>query len=91
MNRWTRFLIHRDSEQPFPHRESGRDIADQDPALDAFLRAKRIRHTAKSSEPDRMRQTITPFFCSVDNVDMIQVTTMERGDGVAGNPGYPDK
>lgn len=45
----------------------------------------------KSLNPDRMRQNIDLFSFAVDDADMAQMATMDRGDGVAWASGDPSK
>ena len=45
----------------------------------------------KSLNPDRMRQNIDLFSFSIDETDMRQMATMDRGDGVAWASGDPSK
>ena len=45
----------------------------------------------KSLNPDRMRQNIDLFSFSIDDADMAQMATMDRGDGVAWATGDPSK
>jgi 2,5-diketo-D-gluconate reductase A len=45
----------------------------------------------KSLNPDRMRQNLDLFSFSIDDDDMAQMTTMDRGDGVAWASGDPSK
>ena len=45
----------------------------------------------KSLNPDRMRQNIDLFSFAIDDADMAQLGTMDRGDGVAWASGDPSK
>lgn len=45
----------------------------------------------KSLNPDRMRQNLDLFSFSIDDADMAQMATMDRGDGVAWATGDPSK
>lgn len=45
----------------------------------------------KSLNPDRMRQNIDLFSFAIDEGDMAQMATMDRGDGVAWASGDPSK
>lgn len=45
----------------------------------------------KSLNPDRMRQNIDLFSFAIDDADMAQMATMDRGDGVAWASGDPSK
>lgn len=45
----------------------------------------------KSLNPDRMRQNIDLFSFAIDDADMAQIATMDRGDGVAWASGDPSK
>ncbi len=45
----------------------------------------------KSLNPDRMRQNLDLFSFSIDDADMAQMATMDRGDGVAWASGDPSK
>lgn len=45
----------------------------------------------KSLNPERMRQNIDLFSFSIDEEDMAQMATMDRGDGVAWASGDPSK
>lgn len=45
----------------------------------------------KSLNPDRMRQNIDLFSFTIDDADMAQMATMDRGDGVAWASGDPSK
>lgn len=45
----------------------------------------------KSLNPDRMRQNIDLFSFVIDDADMAQMATMDRGDGVAWASGDPSK
>jgi 2,5-diketo-D-gluconate reductase A len=45
----------------------------------------------KSLNPDRMRQNIDLFSFAIDDSDMAQMATMDRGDGVAWATGDPSK
>lgn len=45
----------------------------------------------KSVNPDRMRQNLDLFSFSIDDADMAQMATMNRGDGVAWASGDPSK
>jgi len=45
----------------------------------------------KSLNPERMRQNIDLFSFAIDNIDMAQMATMDRGDGVAWASGDPSK
>lgn len=45
----------------------------------------------KSLNPDRMRQNLDLFSFSIDDADMAQLATMDRGDGVAWASGDPSK
>lgn len=45
----------------------------------------------KSLNPDRMRQNIDLFSFAIDDIDMAQMATMDRGDGVAWATGDPSK
>ena len=45
----------------------------------------------KSLNPDRMRQNIDLFSFAIDDADMAQMATMNRGDGVAWASGDPSK
>jgi len=45
----------------------------------------------KSLNPDRMRQNIDLFSFVIDDTDMAQMATMDRGDGVAWASGDPSK
>ena len=45
----------------------------------------------KSVNPDRMRQNFDLFSFSIDDADMAQMATMNRGDGVAWASGDPSK
>lgn len=45
----------------------------------------------KSLNPDRMRQNIDIFSFVIDDADMVQMATMDRGDGVAWATGDPSK
>ncbi len=45
----------------------------------------------KSLNPDRMRQNIDLFSFVIDDADMVQMATMDRGDGVAWASGDPSK
>lgn len=45
----------------------------------------------KSLNPDRMRQNMDLFSFTIDDADMAQLATMDRGDGVAWATGDPSK
>ncbi len=45
----------------------------------------------KSLNPDRMRQNLNLFSFAIDDADMAQMATMDRGDGVAWASGDPSK
>jgi 2,5-diketo-D-gluconate reductase A len=45
----------------------------------------------KSLNPDRMRQNIDLFSFTIDDTDIAQMATMDRGDGVAWASGDPSK
>jgi 2,5-diketo-D-gluconate reductase A len=45
----------------------------------------------KSLNPDRMRQNIDLFTFAIDDADIAQMATMDRGDGVAWASGDPSK
>ena len=45
----------------------------------------------KSLNPDRMRQNLDLFSFAIDDADMTQMATMDRGDGVAWASGDPSK
>ena len=45
----------------------------------------------KSLNPERMRQNIELFSFAIDDADMAQMATMDRGDGVAWASGDPSK
>ena len=45
----------------------------------------------KSLNPERMRQNIDLFSFAIDDADMAQMATMDRGDGVAWATGDPSK
>ncbi len=45
----------------------------------------------KSLNPDRMRQNLDLFSFAIDDADMAQMATMDRGDGVAWASGDPSK
>lgn len=45
----------------------------------------------KSLNPDRMRQNFDLFSFAIDDADMAQMATMDRGDGVAWASGDPSK
>ena len=45
----------------------------------------------KSLNPDRMRQNLDLFSFAIDEADMAQMATMDRGDGVAWASGDPSK
>jgi len=45
----------------------------------------------KSVKPARMRQNLDLFAFSIDDADMAQMATMNRGDGVAWTSGDPSK
>ncbi len=45
----------------------------------------------KSLNPDRMAQNLDLFSFSIDEADMAQIATMDRGDGVAWASGDPSK
>ncbi len=45
----------------------------------------------KSLNPERMRQNLDLFSFSIDDADMAQMATMDRGDGVAWASGDPSK
>lgn len=45
----------------------------------------------KSLKPERMRQNIDLFSFSINEADMVQISTMDRGDGVAWASGDPSK
>lgn len=45
----------------------------------------------KSLNPERMRQNFDLFSFSIDDVDMAQMATLDRGDGVAWASGDPSK
>jgi 2,5-diketo-D-gluconate reductase A len=45
----------------------------------------------KSLNPERIRQNIDLFSFVIDDADMAQITTMDRGDGVAWASGDPSK
>ena len=45
----------------------------------------------KSLNPDRMRQNIDLFSFTIDDADMAQMVTMDRGEGVAWASGDPSK
>jgi len=45
----------------------------------------------KSVKPARMRQNLDLFSFSIDDADMAQMATMNRGDGVAWASGDPSK
>ncbi|RYG89225.1 aldo/keto reductase [Loktanella sp. IMCC34160] len=45
----------------------------------------------KSLNPDRMRQNLDLFTFAIDDADMAQLATMDRGDGVAWATGDPSK
>ncbi|MEM7243546.1 MAG: aldo/keto reductase [Pseudomonadota bacterium] len=45
----------------------------------------------KSLNPDRMRQNLDLFSFAIDDVDMAQMATMDRGDGLAWASGDPSK
>ena len=45
----------------------------------------------KSLNPDRMRQNIDLFSFAIDDADMAQMATMDRGEGVAWASGDPSK
>ncbi len=45
----------------------------------------------KSLNPDRMAQNLDLFSFTIDDADMAQMATMDRGDGVAWASGDPSK
>ena len=45
----------------------------------------------KSLNPERMAQNLDLFSFTIDDADMAQMATMDRGDGVAWASGDPSK
>lgn len=45
----------------------------------------------KSLKPERMRQNIDLFSFAINDADMAEIATMDRGDGVAWASGDPSK